>query len=108
MSFFSSQPHFSIFTVGAHGVRPIDNRSYQYDKKWVINDKQNVVVNGNKIRFLGGINIIFLVIKLSFWAQALRPYDILQVTSRCARKLDIAFVKPTKTTTLFPYFPYEY
>ena len=67
-------------------MRPIDNRGYQYEKKWVINDKRNLVMNGNKIGVLGGINIIFMVIKLSFWAQALRPYDILQVTSRCARK----------------------
>jgi hypothetical protein len=67
-------------------VRPIDNRGYQYDKKWVINNKQNAVMNGNKIGVLGGINIIFMVIKLSFWAQALRPYDILQVASRCAKK----------------------
>jgi hypothetical protein len=27
-------------------------------------------MNGNKIGVLGGINIIFMVIKLSFWAQA--------------------------------------
>jgi hypothetical protein len=67
-------------------VRPIDNRGYQYDKKWAINDKQNVVMNGNKIGVLGGINIIFLVIKLPFWANAIRPYDILQVTSLCAKK----------------------
>jgi len=69
-----------------HGLRPIDDCGYQYVKKWVIDDKQNTVMNGNKIGVLGGINIIFMVIKLSFWAQALRPYDILQVTSRCARK----------------------
>ena len=81
-----SPPHFSIFTVGAHGVRPIDNRGYQYNKKWVINDKQNAVVNRNKIGGLGGINMIFMVSKLLFWANAIRPYDILQVTSRCARK----------------------
>jgi hypothetical protein len=43
-------------------------------------------MNGNKIGCLGGINIIFMVIKLPFWANAIRPYDILQVTSRCARK----------------------
>jgi len=67
-------------------MRLIDNRGYQYDKKWVINDKQNAVMNGNKIEVLGGINIIFLVIKLRFWANAIRPYDMLQVTSRCARK----------------------
>jgi hypothetical protein len=53
MSFFSSQPHFSIFTVRAHGVRQIDNRGYQYNKKWVINDKQNAVVNRNKIGGFG-------------------------------------------------------
>ena len=67
-------------------MRPIDNRGYQYDKKWVINDKRNAVMNGNKIGVLGGINIVFMVIKLPFWAIAIRPYDILQVTSRCARK----------------------
>ena len=43
-------------------------------------------MNGNKIGDLGGIDIIFMVIKLPFWANAIRPYDILQVTSRCARK----------------------
>ena len=43
-------------------------------------------MNGNKIGDLGGINIIFMVIKLPFWANAIRPYDRLQVTSRCARK----------------------
>jgi hypothetical protein len=69
-----SPPHFSIFTVGAHGVRPINNRGYQCDKKWVINDQQNAVMNGNKIGVLGGINIIFMVIKLPFWANAIRPY----------------------------------
>jgi hypothetical protein len=53
-------------------VRPIDNRGYQYDKKWVINDKQNVIMNRKKIGCLGGINIIFMVIKLPFWAIAVR------------------------------------
>ena len=51
-------------------MRPINNRGYQYDKKRVINDKQNAVMNRNKIGDLGGINIIFMVIKLRFWAQA--------------------------------------
>ena len=67
-------------------MRPIDNRGYKYDTKWVINNKKNAVMNGNKIGVLGGINIIFMVIKLPFWANTIRPYDILQVTSRCARK----------------------
>ena len=93
MSFFKSRLYFSTPTINlitfiywAHCVRPIDDRGYKYDKKWVINDKQNAVMNGNKIGGLGGIYMIFMVIKLSFWAQALRPYDRLKVTSRCARK----------------------
>ena len=57
-------------------MRPIDNRVDKYDKKWVVNDKQNAVMNGNKIGSLGGINIIFMVIKLLFWAIAIRPYSI--------------------------------
>jgi hypothetical protein len=35
----------------APNMRPIDNRGYQYDKKWVINDKQNAVMNGIKSGF---------------------------------------------------------
>jgi hypothetical protein len=100
MSFFSSPSYFSIFTIGAHGVRPIDDRGYQYDKKWVINDKQNTVMNGNKIGGLGGINMIFMVIKLSFWANAIRPYDILQVTSLCARK-ETLLLSPTPLLSKF-------
>ena len=53
-------------------MRPINNRVDKYDKKWVINDKQNAVMNGNKIGDLGGINIVFMVIKLPFWAIAVR------------------------------------
>ncbi len=83
-------------------MRPIDNRGYQYDKKWAINDKQNVVMNRNKVGVLGGINIIFMVIKLPFWAQALRPYDILQVASRCTRK---EHPKPSSLTLTASYNP---